>query len=516
MTLRTSDVDGRRRWTPQTPSGPAPGVAIVDPVGQFGEVMVAEATPVFQVEFSNELINAQQILTYSADTGSVFCENGMAVISSGTGVGAFASMQSRKALRYKPGQGSFARFTAMFDTPVEDSIQIAGPFTGGDGFAFGYNGLEFGILHRRAGVRHVHRFTVTTASSTAENVTVTLAGVTYPVAVTASANKATTAQELAAGTFTSGHWQAYAVHPLVGDPYVMFVSRTVGVRSGTFSTTATTVITSALQMKAGAAPTDDWIPQADFNIDNLLAARGVRNPSRLTLVPQMLNVFSVGYQYLGAGGILFCVENRANRKLMPVHLLEYAGTAVVPHIANPNVRMSFAVGSLGSTTDLRISTASIMAGVEGQIVHSGPHMGMRATRTSIGTTLLPVMSIRNPLAFNGRASFAEARGTSISSGVEATKPVEIVVLLNPTLTAPRFDSGYIGDTSSALQRDISATAVTGGRELMAWTLEKTGSLLTEADIGDITLAPGDVLTICARASSGNADVGVAASFEEEL
>jgi hypothetical protein len=55
-------------------------------------------------------------------------------------------------LKYDPGQGALVRFSAIFTTGVAGSQQEVGLGDSTDGFFFGYNGADFGVLRRQNGV----------------------------------------------------------------------------------------------------------------------------------------------------------------------------------------------------------------------------------------------------------------------------------------------------------------------------------------------------------------------------
>jgi hypothetical protein len=78
-----------------------------------------------------------------------------------------------------------------------------------DGAYFGYKGVDFGILYNSRGKREVQTLTISTKSSTAESITVTLNTVPYTVAVTHGASTITTAYEISLGTYAG--WRAEAV-----------------------------------------------------------------------------------------------------------------------------------------------------------------------------------------------------------------------------------------------------------------------------------------------------------------
>jgi hypothetical protein len=116
----------------------------------FGEQSVAEFTATTGWNFAYN-INADMVST-ALVSGTVAQSNGMAVLSTGAAINQSATMTTKRVLRYIPGHGGLARFTAIFTPGVAGSTQIIGIGDASDGFCFGFNGATFGTLMRRAGV----------------------------------------------------------------------------------------------------------------------------------------------------------------------------------------------------------------------------------------------------------------------------------------------------------------------------------------------------------------------------
>jgi len=116
----------------------------------FGELRVAEPTPKIQVQFPYN-INSRMVRDKSGGGGSVTHASGMAVLSSSASSNASGVLETVNVLKYNTGQGGLARFTAIFTSGVAGSIQTVGIGDDLDGFFFGYNGADFGILKRRDG-----------------------------------------------------------------------------------------------------------------------------------------------------------------------------------------------------------------------------------------------------------------------------------------------------------------------------------------------------------------------------
>lgn len=119
----------------------------------FGAIRIAQFTPTAGWTFAYNINPALVRTTTDGETGSVVRgATNLAHVSTGTDAAGFAQIQTVKTNRYIPGVGGLVRFTALFDDPKPDSVQEFGIIDNKNGWAFGYNGEEFGILRRSAGV----------------------------------------------------------------------------------------------------------------------------------------------------------------------------------------------------------------------------------------------------------------------------------------------------------------------------------------------------------------------------
>jgi len=114
----------------------------------FGEISVAQFQPQAGWIFAYNL-NPSVILFTELFGGTVIHNGSFAECTTGTDPNALAFVRTQRSLTYSPGIGALARFTAIFDTPQENSQQLIGIINNTDGWAFGYNGLNFGIVRRR-------------------------------------------------------------------------------------------------------------------------------------------------------------------------------------------------------------------------------------------------------------------------------------------------------------------------------------------------------------------------------
>jgi hypothetical protein len=125
-------------------------VRIDNPTTAFGDMRMADLTPVIQLTFPYN-INGDLTTTTTANGGTVTVVDGMCTLTSGTTTNGAATLASRGILKYRAGLGSLARFTARFTTGVASTQQIIGLGDTGNGFFVGYNGTAFGVLRRRSG-----------------------------------------------------------------------------------------------------------------------------------------------------------------------------------------------------------------------------------------------------------------------------------------------------------------------------------------------------------------------------
>jgi hypothetical protein len=120
-------------------------------MGAFGDLETMALTPVLQLSFATGLRD-QLITSATANSGTVDSDTGRLRLQTGTNAAGSAIASSVRPVAYRPGQGVTARFTPIWTTAAASSRQIAGMGTPTDGYFVGYNGVDFGICHRLAGV----------------------------------------------------------------------------------------------------------------------------------------------------------------------------------------------------------------------------------------------------------------------------------------------------------------------------------------------------------------------------
>lgn len=466
-------------------------VKISDP-DAWGAVSVAELNPLVAEAFTYGV--GPRTYSSTAGSGTITTTNGLLSCATGTVALSYASLATR-AVHYRPGQQTTYKFTAMFTAGVASSVQIAGPHTGGDGAGFGYNGTSFGILTRRAGKRAVAILTIATASSASATGTVRLNGTNFttPTLSNAGGSQATTAAEIAAGTYAG--WFAQQVGATVVFVAVAVGSAVAGSYTFTHATAAGTFPSNTVSAD-GTAVSESWVPQASWNIE-CMDGNG-QTPT--VLDPTKLNAYRILFRFLGSVGFIFEVYDPENTHWTPVHRQEWSNTNTQPVVYNPSFPMRWTSGSTGSTTNVTVSGGSCEVSVGGPLANTMPTWSVSAYNASVGTDLIPLVSIQVRRAFNNIATVAGLILTDLGAALTHTKSGYAYLYRGATLTGARFSAV---DTDSIALVDTTATAMSGGKALFPLPLSGAGQDLVDVQAKLFRLEPGEVFTIGVAADSGS-------------
>lgn len=487
-------------------------VAIHEPITPFGSLMTETTEPVFQFDAVYGLVNSEISTTTGHLTGgvtsaTVTSANNLFTCSTGTTALSFSTLHSRRRLRYKAGQGVVGRFSALFSDPAANSILVAGFGTAEAGFFFGYNGTSFGILHSTGGVREIQTLTVTTASTSTQPYQVTINGVSHNVTATNNGSTVKTAFEIANGTYTG--WDAQQIGSTV-----IFVANSAGVKAGSFglaqSGAGTPAAGSYVETLAGAAATDTWYPQTEWNGDKLDGT----GSSGFTLDPSKGNVFQIGIQYLGFGAVTFKVEvtteNANNPTFITAHVLNFPNTRTTPHISQPSFPFTMAAYSAGSSTDVSVSVGSVGGFLVGKRKSLGPRLSYRRQTNgfvgSTASTYYPLFTIKNKLVFSGRPNQSVIKLISVSASTDDATPVSFLLLKNvvQNLTGTPNFSSYATSSCAAYDASAATVTITDNTQLIfSFELGQTSGQ-TYAFADELFLEPGESWTLAAAAVSGTA------------
>ena len=417
-------------------------VTIDGPSTGFGEVQVSEANVQGQGDFVYG-INNQTFITSSFAGATVTTADGMCELQSGTDPSGSATVQFRRGLKYRAGQASLIRATALFDTPDAGNAQFLGAGTAECGYFVGYFGTSFGILHSETGQREIRKLTVT-SGATSGNVTVTLDGDSIVVPVVGGGKTTQTAYQLSLADYSQvgkGGWLASAVSSSV----YFIAARSNETSTGSYSVAGSSIVGSFSRIKAGENQTNTFIPSASFNVDTIDGL----GPSRMNIDPQKGNVYQIEYQYLGFGNAFFSIEDPETGKFAPVHIIKNANNRTTPVLKNPNASILVTSANIGGTTSKTAKTVSMSSFVEGQIRELDPKFSKSVAVPSLNdTSFLPLAIIKANRIYNDESCFGEIDLTRFAISNETTvKTLEIAFFRNVELTGD-VNLEYVDEANS--------------------------------------------------------------------
>jgi len=417
-------------------------VKITGPLSTFGDVSVVNITPVAQGDFVYGL-NNQTFITSSFASSSISVVSGNIVLESGNDAYGSATVQLRRGLDYRPGQGSMMRATAIFDTPKTGSAQFIGAGNAESGYFIGYFSDQFGILHSTSGQREVRKYTVAAAAGTA-NITVTLDGDSIVVPVTSATTTYRTAYQLANADYSQvgrGGWLADVVS---GSVY--FISARSGTEfTGSYSISGGTISGTFTRDIPGQAQTNVFIPSSSFNFDKLDGT----GPSGMVFDPTKGNVFEMGIQYLGYGNARFSIEDPELGTPVPFHMIKNANSRTTPVLKNPNLAILATSANIGGTQNTTLKTASMAAFTEGKIKFYDPKFAKSFSFTNINkSSYVPLAIFKPNRIFNGKSNFGEMDILRLAASNEVNnKTLTVGLFLNEQVVGnPNFQ--YVDEENS--------------------------------------------------------------------
>jgi hypothetical protein len=402
-------------------------VFIKGPTSHFGEILTVSPVPVAQGEFVYNFIALDVFNTGSFSGADINASSGMAELSSSTNVSGSALLELRRGLKYRPGQGSLMRATALFDTPVENNRQLVGISNREAGYTWGYDGTNFGVLHTQKGQVEIRKYVVSAGANT-EAVTVTLDGESTVVNLVGGGDTTQTAYQLASQDYSDvGYgWTA----DVVGSTVYFLSSQPRADLDGTYSIAGTAINGTFSQVVAGSGSTETFIPTGSFNNDKLDGT----GPSGMVLNPQKGNVYQVGFQYLGYGNARFDIEDPNTGIFIKAHELKLTNSRTTPVVKNPQMRPSLESCNRGNNTNVVLKTASMASFTEGIIRNLDPKFSKAVTFASANDNDFldqPILAIKTNSVFRDQTCAGEFDLLAINCSNENTaKTLTVGFFLN--------------------------------------------------------------------------------------
>ena len=407
--------------------------SIAKPTVGFGGLEVQQLKPVAQGDFVYE-ISASQVFTTASFVGSSITQaNGMAVLSSGTDVSGSAIVDLRRGIKYRPGQGSIMRATALFGTPQANSRQLLGLANDECGYSFGYNGTDFGIFHTEGGTLEIRKLEITAGATNGDTITITLDGDDYEFDIDIEGTTSTTqtAYKIAQQVFTQVGKTGFRVD-VIGSDVFFVASRCNPSLTGSYSVSGGTIAGTFTRVATGADYTLTFISSSQFNIDKLNGT----GESGMTINPQKGNVYEVDFQYLGFGNARFAVENPETGRFIDCHMIKNANARTTPVLKNPNVKIRLEASNNGNTTPVEVKSASMAGFIGGNVEKLDPKFSQSWSFTDLkALTYTPLALVKAHRVFNNQPCFGEFDILRLAASNEtASKTLSIGFFLGSQIT----------------------------------------------------------------------------------
>ena len=468
----------------------SPGKAGSGTATAFGEPYSIPIVPVIQLDaiYGSDTLQFQ---TYTGSGGTVTYPTSKFVTQTSSTAGSYTVIRSRKFLRYRPGQGILFRGAVMYGTPAADTGQRFGMFNAEEGYGFGYDGTQFGILHSYGGKCHIHQLALASYTG-AQTFTITLNSVAFTVSVTAGQTVAEALAQVARGTFTG--WLAEQ-----SDGVVYFLAEQPGPRNGTYSFASSGTASGTMtQDQAGVAATLDWTYQSSWNIDKCDGT----GESTVDIDWQKFNIIQIQMQWLGVGATTFSIQNPNTGQMMPVHRQHWVNENTTLHVDNPNFKVTQSAFSSGSTTPITLTTGSWMGAVEGtfESIYYPRSRGV-IKKTLAQDVVHHLFSIKNPLIEANKINTRDIRLLDVSASVDSTDPVIFYVFLDSALATGNFVFQPLPRALADYSDATGTFNLTAETPIIGFTVGIDSQVNFELDKFNIKIPPGMIASVAAVSES---------------
>lgn len=478
-----------------SPKQPLP-IASLPSQGSYGDMVIVPKIPTVALNAVYNLLPANG-RAYISGSGSVSQTGRKFKCSTGTGLNAYGTLQSFRALNHRNGAGVTIRCAGYFPDSVAATWTGIGAFSIGDEVSFGRNGTTFGVWHRYGGLPEVRTFTVTVAAAGAETATVTINDTEYSIPLTAGTT-AHNAYEIA--TYLAANATGYEA--LQNGSTITVSAKSDGAKSGTWSLSSTGAATATVtQLTAGVAKTSDHYPQASWS-----------GSVFSTFDPSLGNNYQIKYNN-GYGVIKYYVQNPSGDWDL-VHEVSFPSTGTDENFGNPSLHVGAYAASVGSTTDCSVYCGFVAASVNVQNEKTRNPRGFDYTK-SISTTETNLLTLRCRRNYNGMTNQSEIEPLVLTLANDGTKSAIFYLRTNPTVGGePDFANA---GTNLISEVDVAGTTVTGGTLIAPFTVAKGQSITVDLTAFEIAVPPTLRLTVSAKMASGAAaDLTAALAWYENI
>ena len=259
--------------------------------------------------------------------------------------------------------------------------------------------------------------------------------------------------------------------------------------------------------------TETKVYQSSWNIDVVDGLNGVNNPSGVALNLADGNIFQIDFTWYGYGQILWgLITNIGDTQtFVPVHREKVTGTT---SITSPNLRTYAISDNGGDASNFDLYIGGRQYSIVGQYIPDFRFVAEYRGVVTATTSPTPLITFKGKTGFLDRSVLMDAITVLV-----ANNPIILEVYLDGTLTGASFGTptNYTA-SETALEVDISATAITGGT--LFWSeYFLNGATPSRPQLSqeflDVDINSQAPVTLCARGIGGSANVSTFFRMKEE-
>lgn len=274
----------------------------------------------------------------------------------------------------------------------------------------------------------------------------------------------------------------------------------------------------AIRSDVSGTVVETQVDQADWNLDRVDGSftNGTdgqkRNPSGVQVDPTKTHIFQIEYQWLGVGRVRMGIH--IGGKIIYIHEFLHANIETEVYMRTPHLPVCYQIENTGITTSsntlkqICTQVANEGSSIVGDLIRSvDDDIVMTAINNTADT---PVISHRiKPLNEGVSIEFV-----NFDLFVQTNDDVLFKLWIDGVLTNPSWV-----DVDGFTQKDVSATAITGGRKMGSVWINKggktqPGQFKSKYRLGFFLDGTPNHITITAKARSGNANVSAIILYTE--
>lgn len=274
-------------------------------------------------------------------------------------------------------------------------------------------------------------------------------------------------------------------------------------QNGVFFERSGTALRMVRRTYTSGSVVDNAVAQANWNGDKLDGT----GSSGLTIDTTKSQIFWQDFEWLGVGSVRtgFVI----NGKFIVCHTFHHANILALVYMTTAILPIRYEIENTGATSGGRemkqvCSTVISEGGYEKKTVLQ---TARTATATTVGTTLVPLVSLR--LDSSRLDSVVVPDGYNVLPLASSSTTFEIQLVKNATLTGPSWTQ----TSSDNVESDVAATAMTGGTIIDA-VYTRESNLVSAAvannreynfalQFGRTLAGASDIYTVAARTLSGS-------------